>query len=246
MPGGSALRFRSLPKRLGNMAGVRAFACLVALAILGLQGGDAFQGARLFGGGTGLRAAAPAAPRPGPRPRGATALGVSRLQSMNNWLAVKGDWLKERTNALVLTGREASSPLFKISCYTQAVLAYSLFVLYRSYRGCLIILPTVFLEVQRKLREGIAVADSNVKDDVDPASGKMKLRSAMVIWVGAVFYTAAIVLKTFADGMGYVVRGIVGAVTGGGKRGAADSGAAPAADADSGTAPAAPAASAEG
>jgi len=90
----------------------------------------------------------------------------------------------------------------------QSCMFYSLFILYRGYRGFFVILPAVFREVYRKLETavddrpfldddddkndggGSIVAD----DDINPATGKVRWRTRVTVSVLASIVTVSYVL----------------------------------------------------
>ena len=62
---------------------------------------------------------------------------------------------------------------------------FGLFVLYRAYRGFFVLVPAVFQEVQDKLRDGRIEAQNELNADVNPETGKLYARSALLISIGA-------------------------------------------------------------
>mmetsp|Transcript_16009 Transcript_16009/g.50192 ORF Transcript_16009/g.50192 Transcript_16009/m.50192 type:complete len:183 (+) Transcript_16009:138-686(+) len=90
---------------------------------------------------------------------------------------------------------EARGVLPKLGFAAGALVNFILFTVYRAYRGFFVILPAVFVEVRRKLeREELRSLD--VTDDVDPKTGKLKLRSAILMNLGAAVFTAVLLIRT--------------------------------------------------
>lgn len=73
----------------------------------------------------------------------------------------------------------------KILYTTKACGLFSLFILYRAYRGLFYILPEVFREVYRKMektvRDPFDESELNGSDDLDPQTGEVRFRSKVVI-----------------------------------------------------------------
>ena len=79
---------------------------------------------------------------------------------------------------------------------------YSLFILYRSYRGFFVILPAVFREVYSKMSKVVdtpfetAVAqNSSGAQDVDPETGKIRWRTRITVSFLAAVVTASYVIS---------------------------------------------------
>ena len=85
----------------------------------------------------------------------------------------------------------------------QSCMFYSLFILYRGYRGFFVILPAVFREVYRKLETAVddrPFLDDNegggirAEDDINPATGKVRWRTRVTVSVLASIVTVSYVL----------------------------------------------------
>lgn len=83
----------------------------------------------------------------------------------------------------------------KVGFFLGSALNFILFAVYRAYRGFFVILPAVFVEVRRKL-ERDELASLQVSDDVDPKTGKLKMRSAILMNIGACVFTLVLVIRT--------------------------------------------------
>uniref|UniRef100_A0A7R9U3R9 Uncharacterized protein n=1 Tax=Pinguiococcus pyrenoidosus TaxID=172671 RepID=A0A7R9U3R9_9STRA len=136
-----------------------------------------------------------------------------RWDQFNDWAAEGATRLKGKAQNLVEQGSEATWLWSRLRFYSQAAAVYSVFVLYRAYRGFVIVLPQVFIEVNDKLKEGVASRDDGVKDDVDK-QGNLKWRSRVVITIGAILYTTAILMKLAGEAFGRIVTGIVRGLAG--------------------------------
>lgn len=104
--------------------------------------------------------------------------------------------------------------LSKVSRVLQCVGLYALFVVYRAWRGFFVIVPEVFREVQAKLKAGIVEQENTANADVDPSTGKLRMRSAFVVWLGASMVTAVFTVKTVIGGVGTVFARLMGMAKG--------------------------------
>ena len=73
------------------------------------------------------------------------------------------------------------------------------FVGYRAYRGFFVVLPAVYGEVYAQAlaqatEEHVSIRGVEVADDIDPATGKLRLRSRVVMNVGALAFMGALVV----------------------------------------------------
>lgn len=85
----------------------------------------------------------------------------------------------------------------------QTCVFYTLFIIYRAYRGFFVILPAVFREVYKKLQTAVdnpydeenGVLTATTKDDdTNPQSGKVRWRTRITVSVLASIVTASYVL----------------------------------------------------
>jgi AraC-like DNA-binding protein len=96
----------------------------------------------------------------------------------------------------------------RIQYVAQACGYYTLFIFYRAYRGCFVILPAVFREVSRKLESAVELEDAQVVieeykdttavvvalDDVNPATGKLRWRTRITVAILASIVTFSYML----------------------------------------------------
>ena len=73
------------------------------------------------------------------------------------------------------------------------------FVAYRAYRGFFVVLPAVYGEVYAQAlaqatEEHVSIRGVEVADDIDPTTGKLRLRSRVVMNVGALAFMGALVV----------------------------------------------------
>ena len=73
------------------------------------------------------------------------------------------------------------------------------FVAYRAYRGFFVVLPAVYGEVYAQAlaqatEEHVSIRGVEVADDIDPATGRLRLRSRVVMNVGALAFMGALVV----------------------------------------------------
>ena len=73
------------------------------------------------------------------------------------------------------------------------------FVGYRAYRGFFVVLPAVYGEVYAQAlaqatEEHVSIRGVEVADDIDPTTGKLRLRSRVVMNVGALAFMGALVV----------------------------------------------------
>mmetsp|Transcript_19848 Transcript_19848/g.45009 ORF Transcript_19848/g.45009 Transcript_19848/m.45009 type:complete len:218 (+) Transcript_19848:62-715(+) len=94
-----------------------------------------------------------------------------------------------------------ASPLMKPYHLVQVILFYTLFIIYRAYRGFFVIIPAVFLEVQGRLKAGLTEAENELNADIDPSTGTLRTRSSILINIGASFVTLIYSVKTVTGGL---------------------------------------------
>merc|ERR1711908_154697 len=111
-----------------------------------------------------------------------------------------GGKLKTGAVAAQLRFGAAKAPMKPVHL-AQCVTFYLLFVAYRAYRGFFVIIPAVFSQVKGRLRAGIVEAETELNADVDPFTGKLRRRSAILISFGALVVTALYSIKTCVGGI---------------------------------------------
>ena len=84
-----------------------------------------------------------------------------------------------------------------LRCKFAGLLA--LFIVYRAYRGFFVVLPAVYGEVYAQAlaqatEEHVSIRGVEVADDIDPKTGKLRLRSRVVMNVGALAFMGALVV----------------------------------------------------
>ncbi|KAJ1450399.1 hypothetical protein M885DRAFT_532453 [Pelagophyceae sp. CCMP2097] len=105
----------------------------------------------------------------------------SLADAINDW----GLGLKDRAKASRAAGKNVNSATL-----------LTLFVAYRAYRGFFVVLPAVFQLVRSKLESGEIEAPSKVIDDIDPETGQIRMRSVMLMNLGAALYVVLLLLRT--------------------------------------------------
>lgn len=127
------------------------------------------------------------------------AAGASNVELKGRIHRIGAGWKTTATNAKVNL-RVAPLPV-RPWLLLKCVAFYTLFVIYRAYRGFFIIVPAVFKEVEASLKKGMIEAENELNADVDPATGKLRPRSAIVITIGATMVTFAYSVKTLIGGL---------------------------------------------
>ena len=74
------------------------------------------------------------------------------------------------------------------------------FVAYRAYRGFFVVLPAVYGEVYAQAlaqatEEHVSIRGVEVADDIDPKTGKLRMRSRVVMNVGALAFMGALMVR---------------------------------------------------
>ncbi|GKY91571.1 hypothetical protein MPSEU_000129000 [Mayamaea pseudoterrestris] len=79
----------------------------------------------------------------------------------------------------------------------KTCLYYTMFIFYRAYRGIFVILPVVFRQVYQKLGNAVEspFIDSVGKDDVNPATGRVRLRTRITVSILASLVTLSYVIQ---------------------------------------------------
>lgn len=125
---------------------------------------------------------------------------LSVEQGLSGKIHEVGLGLKTRGMAYRDRMQEAQGIMPKVGFAAGAVFNMVLFTMYRAYRGFFIILPAVFIEVRRKI-ETDEFAAIEVADDLDPKSGKLRLRSAILMNICAVLFTVVLIIRTAIAGV---------------------------------------------
>lgn len=125
---------------------------------------------------------------------------LSVEQGLSGKIHEVGLGLKTRGMAYRDRMQEAQGIMPKVGFAAGAMLNMVLFTIYRAYRGFFIILPAVFIEVRRKI-ETDEFASLEVADDLDPKSGRLRLRSAILMNIGAIVFTAVLLIRTAIAGV---------------------------------------------
>lgn len=82
-----------------------------------------------------------------------------------------------------------TKPVKKFRYRLQACILLSLFIIYRAYRGFFVILPAIFREVYKKMEKTVEspfsdnyiLNDQGEKQDVNPKTGKLRLRTTITV-----------------------------------------------------------------
>ena len=98
----------------------------------------------------------------------------------------------------------ATNPLQKLKNLTAAAFLFGVFVAYRAYRGTFVIVPAVYDEVREKVRAGIVDAGVDPME-VQPKTGKLRLRSMLMMNLGAVVFTGILLVRTCFDAAALVL-----------------------------------------
>lgn len=111
-------------------------------------------------------------------------------------LRLKPMAISARDKAANVTYSEA--PFKKLFFTGKACLLITMFLFYRSYRGLFVILPAIFRNVYDKLENSVAVdfLDEDKKGmDIDPETGKVRLRTRVVVSLLASVVTASYMIS---------------------------------------------------
>jgi hypothetical protein len=139
---------------------------------------------------------APQRPLLAPRPAGAVRLRAAASLSarFNNFGLALKDRSRRQRAAL------GSANLFaKLPRALNLTALSVLFVAYRAYRGFFVLLPAVYGEVYAQAlaqaEEGkVSIRGKQVVDDIDPATGRLKLRSRIVINIAALAFLGPVLV----------------------------------------------------
>mmetsp|Transcript_19730 Transcript_19730/g.60798 ORF Transcript_19730/g.60798 Transcript_19730/m.60798 type:complete len:214 (+) Transcript_19730:222-863(+) len=132
-----------------------------------------------------------ARPRPRTIPnnrRGGVATASVFGEKFETWgLSLKTRGRRQRDLA-----KDAITPK-KVARWGYAVLLYTAFIFYRAYRGTFVVLPAVYGEVFSRVaatarEEHYSIRGIEVADDVDPATGQLRLRSRVLMNLGAMTF----------------------------------------------------------
>ena len=128
-----------------------------------------------------------------------------KLNEAGMTLKPKAIAAKEKTESATSTADQ------KLRYALQSSILYTLFIVYRAFRGFCVILPAVFNEVRRKLQiaveQPLLDAGLAVKDDIDPKTGKVRLRTSMTVNFLASLVTIKYVVTGLFRVMGKFLRG---------------------------------------
>ncbi|KAJ8600992.1 hypothetical protein CTAYLR_010081 [Chrysophaeum taylorii] len=94
----------------------------------------------------------------------------------------------------------AESLPLKLRFATATAMTFLLFTVYRAYRGFFVILPAVFAEVRAKL-ERDELTSLDVADDLNPTTGRLRWRSAILMNIGAAVFTFVLLARTAIVGI---------------------------------------------
>ena len=127
---------------------------------------------------------------------------ASSIKSMEltSRIHVWGGMLKTSAVKAQLRFGAAKAPM-KPAHLAQCAACYFLFIIYRAYRGFFVIIPAVFNQVKGRLRAGVIEAETELNADVDPQTGRLRKRSAVLISFGAAVVTGVYSIKTVVGGV---------------------------------------------
>jgi hypothetical protein len=136
----------------------------------------------------------------------------SEATSLNvlHWIDKKGQSLKPAAAKASAKSTLVEGRWPKLRYHLQSCILYSLFIVYRAYRGFFVILPAVFRETFRKME---TVVDGNPFDDAGPdiirfgGPPRTTWRTRVTVSVLAVVVTASYVLGGFLRVMMAMIRG---------------------------------------
>ena len=156
------------------------------------------------------RAAAAAATRRAPAaPRAAVSMGLPPLDQL---------YALKRWSASARTRAKAGPVYEKVVLYPSSAALFGLFIVYRAYRGTLVVLPAALMLAVRNIESGEATpqAEDATNADVND-KGAVKLRTGVLTTAGTVLTLPIFALRG-------VVKGAWNLVTGGGGSGAGSGG----------------------
>mmetsp|Transcript_6927 Transcript_6927/g.11463 ORF Transcript_6927/g.11463 Transcript_6927/m.11463 type:complete len:256 (+) Transcript_6927:179-946(+) len=108
-----------------------------------------------------------------------------------------------------------TKPAKKFRYRLQSYALFSLFILYRSYRGFFVILPAIFREVYKKMEKTVEspfkdddyiLNDLGEKKDVNPKTGKLRLRTTLTVSVLTGIVTLSYIVSGALRVLGRFVR----------------------------------------
>ena len=135
--------------------------------------------------------------RPLPRPtalRPAADAAPSIFARLNNFGLSLKDRSRRQRDAL-----QGANLLMKLPRGVYVAALSLAFVGYRAYRGFFVVLPAVYGEVYAQAlaqatEEHVSIRGVEVADDIDPTTGKLRMRSRVVMNVGALAFMGALVV----------------------------------------------------
>lgn len=122
------------------------------------------------------------------RPRKLVVEQSARIHEVGMGLKARGLAYRDRM-------RTTKGLMPKTALATASTANFAGFIVYRAYRGFFVILPAVFSEVKQKL-ERRELWTLDVTDDINPDTGKLKARSAILMNIGATVYTLMFLVQT--------------------------------------------------
>ena len=122
--------------------------------------------------------------------------GKNLVEKMNDF----GQSLKPKALEKMRQGSGENDKWKRLGLSAQSCILWALFLVYRAYRGFFVLLPAVFRETYRKLQYSLdsPFTDEPGTQDVNPETGKLRLRTRLTISV-----------LSFMVTMTYVVGGTV-------------------------------------
>lgn len=91
-----------------------------------------------------------------------------------------------------------NNPRKKLRYRLQSCIYFSLFILYRAYRGIFVLLPAVFKQSYAKLEQAVESPfhdDDDAADVSDPKTGRVRVRTAVTVSLLATIVTASYMLS---------------------------------------------------
>jgi hypothetical protein len=144
-----------------------------------------------------LRPAVPVQPRATVRLGAADAAAESKpslVARFNNFGLSLKDRSRRQREAL-----KGANLLLKLPRGAYVAALSLAFVAYRAYRGFFVVLPAVYGEVYAQAlaqatEEHVSIRGVEVADDIDPKTGKLRMRSRVVMNVGALAFMGALMV----------------------------------------------------
>lgn len=141
------------------------------------------------------------------------AVGIKKAPSVSLLQRIDNAGMSLKPKAMEAKEKLANlrKPSKKFRYTLQSCALFSLFIVYRAYRGFFVILPAVFKEVYQTMEKTVESPFAEIepvvdKDDVNPKTGKLRLRTVATVSILAGIVTLSYTLTGALRVLGSFVR----------------------------------------